>query len=696
MHSCPHAAEMQGKEKFLRYALDVGHDQHLQVVSDPDNILGQHIGNGIWTSAHELVCFLRIQHPFVLRHQRVLELGAGLGLAGQAAALSGANVILSDTAEMMQLMQINTQANKQMLLDCPGSLQAMCVLQWGCCLSNYPYGPAKLQPDLILGSDITYDPAQFLPLLQTIAAYAVIKHDVQVILAMPDREETSAFLETASKHGFVWRCLRQVQKPDLLTPILIYQLVLGPKPSQDVLQLQVSPCPSSVTIPWTDGPVSAAAALVSEAGQHGSGFTAASQPSPLSNAGADEGTPGESSSVLGARRPGTIASPGQLLVQSGTGSSPASYPSPGTVSPPQSMLGDDNPAAYPPLGRVLPYVLLVLDFDWSVIEENSDTFVVHELGGWESFQRLKAQGLPWTELMDAAMVAVHSQQGRRAADIKAACVRVPMHPRMHEVLQEASASSNVHMVIVSDANTVFIDYILQAQGLQGCFNAIITNPARFVDKALRISPYHTQPHGCAACPPNLCKGLVIEELLLQHNYCQIVYLGDGRGDYCPCTRLGPNDHILARQNYPDGTECSLLQLLTEQGVPSKDCRQRLSPSHMPVGDDSLAAGLTGEASKQETEAFANTTETSDVSFAKSGQQQQQTDAADVDGARCQGTHAADDQSLETEQQSRLSSLPLGDKTKHSLQWQHASVYSWSAAVDAANLIQLLLKAPTQT
>ena len=47
--------------------------------------------------------------------------------------------------------------------------------------------------------------------------------------------------------------------------------------------------------------------------------------------------------------------------------------------------------------------------------------------------RLKAQGLPWTELMDAAMVAVHSQQGRTGADIKAACGRVPMHHRMHEV-----------------------------------------------------------------------------------------------------------------------------------------------------------------------------------------------------------------------------------------------------------------------
>ena len=47
--------------------------------------------------------------------------------------------------------------------------------------------------------------------------------------------------------------------------------------------------------------------------------------------------------------------------------------------------------------------------------------------------RLKAQGLPWTELMDAAMVAVHSQQDRTAADIRAACVRVPMQHRMHEV-----------------------------------------------------------------------------------------------------------------------------------------------------------------------------------------------------------------------------------------------------------------------
>ncbi len=71
---------------FLNYTLQVGHDQRLKVISDPDNVLGQHIGNGIWTSAHELVCFLRNNHPYALRDRCVLELGAGLGLVGQVVA----------------------------------------------------------------------------------------------------------------------------------------------------------------------------------------------------------------------------------------------------------------------------------------------------------------------------------------------------------------------------------------------------------------------------------------------------------------------------------------------------------------------------------------------------------------------------------------------------------------------------------
>lgn len=188
---------------------------------------------------------------------------------------------------------------------------------------------------------------------------------------------------------------------------------------------------------------------------------------------------------------------------------------------------------------------------------------------------------------------------------------------------------------------------------------------------------------------------VIEELLLQRNYRQVIYLGDGRGDYCPCTRLGPNDHMLARQRYADGSECSLLRLLMEQGLPIKDCRQCLSSSQVPMGNSSFAAGSTGKASTEVKEAFASMGEPSDVSVAKSSQELQ-SDAADVDGARCQGIHTADEQLPDTEQQSTLFSVNLDEEAKDSSRFQNASVYSWSAAADAANLIQLLLTAPAQS
>lgn len=60
---------------------------------------------------------------------------------------------------------------------------------------------------------------------------------------------------------------------------------------------------------------------------------------------------------------------------------------------------------------------------------------------------------------------------------------------------------------------------------------------------------------------------VMERLLLQHNYSQVIYLGDGAGDFCPCTRLGSQDIVLARQRYPSGAECALLRMAAREGWP---------------------------------------------------------------------------------------------------------------------------------
>jgi hypothetical protein len=45
-----------------------------------------------------------------------------------------------------------------------------------------------------------------------------------VILALPERPETQPFWQLVAERGLVWRALKRVARPDLATPISIYEL----------------------------------------------------------------------------------------------------------------------------------------------------------------------------------------------------------------------------------------------------------------------------------------------------------------------------------------------------------------------------------------------------------------------------------------------------------------------------------------
>ena len=45
---------------------------------------------------------------------------------------------------------------------------------------------------------------------------------------------------------------------------------------------------------------------------------------------------------------------------------------------------------------------------------------------------------------------------------------------------------------------------------------------------------------------------VLDAILANRSYQQVVYLGDGAGDFCPSKRMRPSDYVLARECYPTG------------------------------------------------------------------------------------------------------------------------------------------------
>ncbi|KAK4269263.1 hypothetical protein QN277_022447 [Acacia crassicarpa] len=199
-------------------------------------------------------------------------------------------------------------------------------------------------------------------------------------------------------------------------------------------------------------------------------------------------------------------------------------------------------------------IVVVFDFDKTIVDCDSDNWVIDELGFTDLFNQLLPT-MPWNSLMDRMMMELHSQ-GVTIEEIEEVLKRIPIHPRVVPAIKAAQALG-CDLRVVSDANMFFIETILKHLGIKDCFSEINTNPGYVNEEGrLRILPYHDfnkAPHGCGLCPPNMCKGLIIERI--QDSICpqeskRFIYLGDGAGDYCPSLRLKERDCVMPRKDFP--------------------------------------------------------------------------------------------------------------------------------------------------
>ncbi|XP_061350312.1 inorganic pyrophosphatase 2-like [Gastrolobium bilobum] len=198
--------------------------------------------------------------------------------------------------------------------------------------------------------------------------------------------------------------------------------------------------------------------------------------------------------------------------------------------------------------------IVVFDFDSTIIECDSDNWVLDEFGLTEKFYQL-LPSMPWNPLMDMMMNELHSQ-GKTIGDIVQVLNKTPMHS--HIVLAiKAAYSLGCELKIMSDANIFFIEIFLKHHGVWNCFSEINANPSYVNEEGrLRIYPYHDylkSSHGCNLCPPNMCKGLVIGKIQNSVGDAEkkkLIYLGDGNGDFCPSLKLKDSDHLMPRMNFP--------------------------------------------------------------------------------------------------------------------------------------------------
>lgn len=199
--------------------------------------------------------------------------------------------------------------------------------------------------------------------------------------------------------------------------------------------------------------------------------------------------------------------------------------------------------------------LVVFDFDHTLVDGNSDTWVIkcapdQCIPDWlkDSYQKGR-----WTEYMGRVLTYLGDNAVSRDT-VRSVMETLPFTDGMVDLLKFIASNKNcIDCIIISDSNTLFIDWILQGAGVQAAVDRVFTNPARFDERGYMIVEcYHS--HECRQCPVNMCKNKVLDEFLKsqsQHGveYHLICYIGDGGNDLCPVKSLKPSDLVLPRKGY---------------------------------------------------------------------------------------------------------------------------------------------------
>jgi pyridoxal phosphate phosphatase PHOSPHO2 len=127
---------------------------------------------------------------------------------------------------------------------------------------------------------------------------------------------------------------------------------------------------------------------------------------------------------------------------------------------------------------------------------------------------------------------------------------------------------NIPVIIMSDANTLYIEAILKVflklginklntkdiikvNGVRDCVSDIITNPNYYDDKGRvrihrRVLATDLQHECIHPCNVNICKGKELDDMMQRYKPKKMAYTGDGKNDFCPATRLKESDVFFMR------------------------------------------------------------------------------------------------------------------------------------------------------
>jgi predicted nicotinamide N-methyase len=158
----------------------------------------------IWPSAFALAEYLN-GNPDIIKGKSVLELAGGLGLPSIVAAMYAEHVCYSDFIQnAVDVAKKNMELNQLANVDCR--------------VYNWHYLPEDLSVDILLLSDINYEPKEFDQLIAVCEKFLL--SGTTIILTTPGRIMAKDFIDRLDK----WNYEKSGMTVDSENPVYVYLL----------------------------------------------------------------------------------------------------------------------------------------------------------------------------------------------------------------------------------------------------------------------------------------------------------------------------------------------------------------------------------------------------------------------------------------------------------------------------------------
>lgn len=170
------------------FEIPVSEDETVRIRLYEPSLTSDNLGLKTWTSSVLLARrLIDLQQHLPQPCSRVLELGAGTGLVGIAAACAwAANVTLTDLSEILPNLQKNIDGNREMIEGRGGTARAQ-LLDW----SDMENGALKVNDRflIILAADPLYSPDHPRMLADTVHQYLQRTSQARFVIMFPLRKE---------------------------------------------------------------------------------------------------------------------------------------------------------------------------------------------------------------------------------------------------------------------------------------------------------------------------------------------------------------------------------------------------------------------------------------------------------------------------------------------------------------------------